>query len=147
MHTVEALGQLLVKFNDDVLGQFGVSRDVAQAATEQYLAGGGDVGSLDDTPVNTAIKAIAHFLSHLGKVTIKVVTVMGVDTLAQVGNVLIRRAHIDGVGTTQRSVGMIRGGCTGEDVNLKRTAGFVFGHGTGRKGLGDKFGRSGGGEA
>lgn len=72
---------------------------------------------------------------------------MGVDTLAQVGNILVRRTHIDGVGAAQSSVGMVRGGRTGEDVYLEGSTGLVFGDSTYCEGLGDKFGRSGGGEA
>ena len=147
VHSVETLGQLLVKLNEDILCQFGISRDIAQAAAEQDLAGRGDVGSLDDAPINTTIEAVTYFLSHLGEVTVKVVAVMCIDTFAQIGDILIRRTHINSVGAAQRSVGVVRSGRAGEDVHFEWTAGLVFGHSTRCEGLGDKFGRSGGGEA
>ena len=79
--------------------------------------------------------------------TVEIVAVMGIDAFAQIGDVLIGRAHVDGVGARECSVSVVAGRCAGEDVNFVRTAlGMLF-FSTGGDSLRDKFRCAGGGEA
>lgn len=106
---VEAGGQFLVFLNNDFLCQFGIGRNVADSHSENKFAVVLDVGDLDDGCVDFAEEAVADFLGHLAQVEVAVVGVVGVDALAQVGNVLIGRAAVDGVGAGQNAVGAVRG--------------------------------------
>ena len=104
VHAQERFGQLIVELDEDVLGQLCIGGDVAHTAAQHHFAVGGDVGSFDDGEVDIAVCAVAHFLGHLGEVAVKVVAVVGVDALAEVGHVLVGCTHIVGVGARQSAV-------------------------------------------
>ena len=140
MHSHQTLGQLLVQFDEYLFGKHRIGRYVAQTATEYYFAIVVNIGSLYYSVIELSVEAIAHFLSHLRKVTVKVMAIMGIDTLAQIGQILIRRTHVDGIGAGEHSVGMIAGRCAREDIDLKRTSSLMLALGSGSKRFGYYFG-------
>lgn len=59
--------------------------------------------------------------------TVEIVHIVTVDTLAQIRHILIRGTHVDGVGTRQAPVDMIGSGCPCKQVDLERTpCGMLF---------------------
>ena len=146
VHPEEALRKSFVQLDKDFIRHAGVCGDIADARAEDDFAVGGDVGRLYDGVVDFAVKAIAHLLSHLREMTVEVVHVMAVDAFAQVRDVLIRSAHVDGVGAREGAVDEVACRCSGEKIDLERAAGFMLAFSLGRKSLSDYFRRPGGGK-
>lgn len=73
---------------------------------------------------------------------VEVVAVVGVDAQSQVGSILVGCAAGDGVGTRERSVGVVVGRCAGENANLEGASGLMFFHGFSSKGFGDYLRRT-----
>ena len=109
VEAIELARKLRIELKDHMLGQKGVGGHIAHTHTEHNLAIVGHVGHLDDGPVDLAVGIVAHLLCELAQMEVKVVAVVGVDALAQVGGVLIGSALAYGIGTGQRAVGPIVG--------------------------------------
>ena len=147
VHAVEARGQLVVDFDENLLGHLGIGGDVAHAAAEEHLAVVGDVGGLDDGEVHVAVEVVACLLSHLREVTVVVVDVVGVDACAGAGEVLVGGAHVDGVVLRQDRVDVAVGGSAGEDVYFVFPACLMLFLCFGGNALRDALGGAGSGKA
>ena len=147
VHAMEVFGQLVVDFDENLVGHVGVGGHVAQAAAQQHLAVGGDVGGLDDGEVDRAVEAVAGLLGHLRQVTVEVVDVVCVDVLTRYGEVLVRSATVDGVVLGQKCVDVAVCGGAGEDIDLVLAACLMFLDSFAGNTLGDTLGSTGSGEA
>ena len=146
MHSHQRLGKRLVEFYEDFLGTRSESGDVPDAASEQHLAVLVDGGCLYDGEVDIAIEAVTHFLGHFREMSVEIVGVVGVDALAQVRGVLVRRAHVDGVVAREDTVDMVVGGGSGEYVHLEFPSLFMLAGSFCRQRFGDALRVAGGSE-
>ena len=81
----------------------------------------------------------AYFLGHFRRVTVEIVAVVAVDTLAKVRNILIWCTHIIGVGSRHYTVYMIACRSSGKHVYLELATGFMLTYSFCCKSLANKF--------
>lgn len=135
-----------MRLDEDFLGHVGIGGGIAQAGAEDDFTVGGNVGSFDDGIVKIAVEAITHLLSHFREVTVVVVSVVSVDTFAQVGDVLIGSATIYSIGTRESTVNVVGSRSTGEEADFEFSASFVFSFSLMRDSFGDSFRSTGSGK-
>ena len=109
VHAVDALGEHVVDFDDDLLGALEPSGCVAHRGAEDHVTVVGDALHLNDGDVHLAVVAIAELLAELAQVTVVVVDITGIDVLAQVAQRLVGRTEVEGIDTRQLTVGVVVG--------------------------------------
>ena len=147
MHAQQRCRKFVVEFDEYMLGELCICGHIAHSAANHDAAVGFDGGGFDDCVIDRAVAAIAYFLGHFGEMAVEVVAVVGVDSLAQVGHVLVGSAHVVGVSTRHHTVDMVAGGGAGEHVHFEGSTGLVFAEGFLGKLFCYGFGSTGGGES
>jgi len=136
----------LVELDQHAVGDAHEGVGGAHGGGEGDFAVGGDAGGLDDGPLKFAEHAAAHGRLQGGKVQIEETGFALVDLAAERRVGLVGRAPGDGLGLGERAVEGRSGGGAGDDADLERPAGGVFGLGAGGDRQRDDFTRAGGGE-